>query len=123
VSKGENKNLRVVPVTDLQSGIREILKYIVKPSDIKQFSTNHLAQIEELHKHKMVSTTGEFHKFVKVYRQREKPSSIESESEVARIELCVGDACPVCQKPLYELQMPVKQLIIFAQDIEQSQKE
>ncbi len=123
VSRAENKNLKIRPVTDLKAGVREILKYIVKPSDIKQFSTNHLAQIEELHKHKMVSTTGEFHKFVKAYRQREKSSLIESESETVRTDLCVGDACPKCQKPLYELQMPIKQLIIFAQDIEQSQKE
>lgn len=114
VSRGENKNLKVVPVTNLQSSIREILKYIVKPSDIKRFSTAHLAQIEELHKHKMVATTGEFHKFVKLYRQREKLPEPESEA----VELSVGDACPVCQKPLYEQQMPVAQLIVFAQDIE-----
>ncbi len=119
VSKGENKNLKVVPVTDLQLGIREILKYIVKPSDIKQFSTNHLAQIEELHKHKMVSTTGEFHKFVKAYRQNEK-SLVKPESETVQKGLSVGDACPVCQKPLYELQMPVTQLIVYAQDIERT---
>ncbi len=123
VSRGENKNLKIRPVTDLQAGVREILKYIVKPSDIKQFSTNHLAEVEELRKHKMVSTTGEFHKFVKAYRQREESSLIESESEVVRTDLCVGGACPKCQKPLYELQMPIRQLIIFAQDIEQSQKE
>jgi plasmid rolling circle replication initiator protein Rep len=119
VSRGENKNLKVIPVINLQSSIREILKYIVKPSDIKRFSTTHLAQIEELHKHKMISTTGEFHKFVKSYRQRERLPEPESKT----VELSVGDACPVCQKPLYELQMPIKQLIILAQDIERCSKE
>ncbi len=118
VSRGENKNLKIRPVTDLKAGVREILKYIVKPSDIKQFSTNHLAQVEELRKHKMVSTTGEFHKFVKAYRQSEKSSVVKPESEMVQKELCVGDACPMCQKPLYEQQMPVAQLIVFAQDIE-----
>jgi plasmid rolling circle replication initiator protein Rep len=118
VSRGENKNLKIRPVTDLQAGVREILKYIVKPSDIKQFSTNHLAEVEELHKHKMVSTTGDFHKFVKAYRQSEKSSGVKPESEIIRKELCVGDACPMCQKPLYEQQMPISRLIVFAQDIE-----
>jgi plasmid rolling circle replication initiator protein Rep len=116
VSKGENKNLRIRPVTDLRVGIREILKYIVKPSDIQQFSTNHLSEIEELRKHKMVSTTGDFHKFVKAYRETEPQP--ESELETAQ-DPCAGDACPICQKPLYERQMPVKELIIYVRDIEQ----
>jgi plasmid rolling circle replication initiator protein Rep len=117
VSKGENKNLKIRLVTDLRVGIREILKYIVKPSDIKQFSTNHLSEIEELRKHKMISTTGEFHKFATAYRGTEEQP--ESEFEVGQ-ELRAGDACPVCQKPLHERQMPVKELIIYVRDIEQS---
>jgi plasmid rolling circle replication initiator protein Rep len=116
VSKGENKNLKIRPVMNLQTGLREVLKYIVKPSDIKQFSTNHLSQIEELRKHKMVSTTGEFHKFVKSYREPVREPELEL--EMAQ-ELRVGDACPVCQKPLHERQMPVKELIIYARNIEQ----
>jgi hypothetical protein len=116
VSKGENKNLRIRPVTDLQAGIREVLKYIVKPSDIKQFSTTHLSEIEELRKHKMVSTTGDFHKFVKAYRETEQQPELQLEAPQS---LCVGDACPVCQEPLYERQMPIKELIVYVRDIEQ----
>jgi DNA repair exonuclease SbcCD ATPase subunit len=116
VSKGENKNLKIRPVTNLQTGLREVLKYIVKPSDIKQFSTNHLSEIEELRKHKMISTTGDFHKFAKAHRETEQQP--ESELEAAQ-NPCAGDACPVCQKPLYELQMPVKELIVYVRDIEQ----
>jgi hypothetical protein len=117
VSKGENRNLKIRPVKDLRVGIREVLKYIVKPSDIKQFSTSHLSEIEELRKHKMISTTGDFHKFVKAYRETNQ----EPESELETVQnSCAGDACPVCQKPLYELQMPIKQLIVYVRDIEQS---
>ncbi len=117
VSKGENKNLRIRPVTDLRAGIREILKYIVKPSDIKQFSVNHLSEIEELRKHKMVSTTGDFNKFVKAYREVEQQPEVELESSQ---NLCAGDDCPICQKPLYERQMPIKELIVYVRDIEQA---
>ena len=121
VSKGENRNLKIIPVNNLKVGITEVLKYIVKPSDIKQFSTGHLSQIEELRKHKMVSTTGEFHKFVKAYRQIEKQPQLEPET--AQKELCVGDACPICQEPLHERQMPIKELIVYARSIEQQRKE
>jgi hypothetical protein len=117
VSKGENKNLKIIPVINLQTGIREVLKYIVKPSDIKKFSTDHLSQIEELRKHRMISTTGEFHKFVKVYRERVKQAQLEPET--AQEQLCVGDACPICQEPLHERQMLIKELIIYARNIEQ----
>jgi hypothetical protein len=121
VSKGENKNLRVVPVTNLQKGLAEILTYVIKPLDIQKLSTVHLAEVEELHKHKMLATTGEFHKFVKAYRKARKEAEIEPATE--RETLNAGDACPLCEMPLYELQMPVRQLIIFAQDIERQRKE
>jgi hypothetical protein len=117
VSKGENKNLKIRPVIDLQAGIREILKYIVKPSDIKQFSTTHLSEIEQLRKHKMVSTTGGFHNFVKAYRETEQEAELQLEIPQ---RICVGDACPVCQEPLYERQMPIKELIVYVRDIEQA---
>jgi hypothetical protein len=125
VSKGENKNLKIIPVTNLQKGLVEILTYVIKPLDIKKLSTNHLSEIEELQKHKMFATTGDFYKFVKVYRdeQRKVSDKAESVSETAYQSLSAGDACPKCQKPLYELQMPIKQLIIFAQDIEQQRNE
>jgi plasmid rolling circle replication initiator protein Rep len=117
VSNGENKNLKIRPVIDLQNGLREVLKYVVKPQDIAKFSTKHLAEIEELHKSKMVSTSGEFHKFVKAHRKEQK--SLENEPQTEQKSSRVGEPCSKCKKPLYELQMPIKQLIIFAQDIEQ----
>jgi hypothetical protein len=121
VSKGENKNLRIIPVTNLQKGLSEILTYVIKPLDIQKLSSVHLAEVEELHKHKMFATTGEFHKFVRAYRKAQKEAEIQPTTE--RETLKAGDACPDCEKPLYELQMPIKQLIIFAQGIEQQRKE
>jgi plasmid rolling circle replication initiator protein Rep len=125
VSKGENKNLRVVPVTNLQKGLAEILTYVIKPLDIQKLSAVNLFEVEELHKHKMFATTGDFHKFVKAYRKAEKEAQKEAEIQptIERETLKAGDTCPDCEKPLYELQMPIKQLIIFAQDIERQRKE
>jgi hypothetical protein len=65
----------------------------------------------------MISTTGDFHKFVKMYREIEQQS--ESVLEVTQSP-CVGDACPICQQPLYERQMPIRELILYVRDIEQS---
>ena len=121
VSNGENKNLKVIPVTNLQKGLAEILTYVIKPLDIRKLSTSHLSEIEELHKHKMLSSTGDFHKFVKEYRQAQE--NVEKQPTTEPETLCEGDACPVCKKPLYELQMPITRLIIFASDLERQREQ
>jgi plasmid rolling circle replication initiator protein Rep len=110
VSNGENKNLKIVPVTDIKKGVRELLKYVCAPQNIEQFTVEHLAQIEELHRCKMTSTFGDFHKFVTDYRAKEKQTVEEPVEE--RTELCEGDACPTCQKPLKSYRKPIETIII-----------
>lgn len=116
VSDGENKNLKIVPVTDVKSGLRELLKYICKPLDIQKFTVGHLAEVEELHRVKMTSTFGDFHKFVSEYRAKQRDA--EQEPEPQKEELREGDDCPKCQKPLFTLRKPIETVIIELQELE-----
>jgi hypothetical protein len=116
VSKGENKNLKIIPVTDIRNGLKEVLGYCVKPQDIQEFSVNHLAQVEDLHRCKMLSTFGDFNEFAKEYREAQKQAKNKPQADYK--PLAVGDACPICQKALYEIQKPIGQLIIIAQGME-----
>jgi plasmid rolling circle replication initiator protein Rep len=86
VSNGENKNLKIVPVTDVKSGLRELIKYVCAPSDIQKFTVEHLAEVEELHRVKMTSTFGDFNKFVTAFRA-EEPEQPEKEPETQKEEL------------------------------------
>lgn len=116
VSNGENKNLKVVPVTDVKSGLRELLKYICKPLDIRKFTVGHLAEVEELHRVKMTSTFGDFHKFVSSYRAEQEQT--EEEPLEQKEELKEGDDCPKCKKPLFTLRKPIETVIVELQELE-----
>jgi hypothetical protein len=120
VSDGENKNLKLMPVTDLKNALREVLKYQVKPQSIENLTTERLSEVEGLHHSRMTSTSGDFHTFVADYRHRQKIASDNVEKEPQTAQKVLGDAdhCPLCSKPLYDLPMPVKAAIIFIQQIE-----
>jgi plasmid rolling circle replication initiator protein Rep len=90
VSNGENKNLKIVPVTDVKNGLRELIKYVCKPSDIQKFTVEHLAEVEELHRVKMTSTFGDFNKFVTAFRA-EEPEQPEKEPETPKEELKLSE--------------------------------
>ncbi len=120
VSDGENKNLKLMPVTDLKNALREVLKYQVKPQSIENLTPERLSEVEGLHHSRMTSASGDFHTFVKDYRHRQKLASDNLEKEPQTAQKVLGDAdhCPLCLKPLYDLPMPVKAAIIFIQQIE-----
>lgn len=120
VSDGENKNLKVIPVTDLKNSLREILKYQVKPQSIDNFTVERLAEIEELRHSRMTFASGEFHSFVKAYRKEQKSASdnVIKLPQTAHRSPSIGEPCSVCEKPLYGLPMPVKASIIFIRDVE-----
>jgi plasmid rolling circle replication initiator protein Rep len=116
VSNGENKNLKIVPITDVKSGLKELLKYVCAPQDIQQFTVEHLREVEELHRCKMHSTFGDFLTFVADYRAKEK--EVEKEPVEKKTELKAGDPCPTCQKALIVRQMPIETAIIHIRELE-----
>jgi hypothetical protein len=120
VSNGENRNLRVIPVTDLKNALREVLKYQVKPQSIDNLTAERLLEAEELRHSRMTSASGEFHSFVKAHRREQKLVSENAriEPQTARKTLEIGEPCPLCEKPLYAVQMPAKHSIIFIRAIE-----
>lgn len=120
VSNGENRNFKLIPVTDLKNALREVLKYQVKPQSIDNLTTERLLEGDELRHTRMTSTSGEFHAFVKAHRREQKLVSENAriEPQITRKTLQIGEPCPLCEKPLYALQMPVKNSIIFIRAIE-----
>ena len=120
VSNGENKNFKLIPVTDLKNALKEVLKYQVKPQSIDNLTAERLSEIEGLRHCRMTSASGEFHSFVKAYRQEQKllSDNAKIEPQTVQKKLAIGEPCPVCEKPLYALQMPAKDSIIFIRAIE-----
>ncbi len=111
---GDSNVLQLDRVTDLQSGMREVIKYISKPLDINTFSTSHIKQFIEIKGKRMFSAFGEFAEFCKTF----EPSDNESGSGEERVDYCEGDCCPVCSDPLFEIPMSVEELIGFARRLE-----
>jgi hypothetical protein len=120
VSNGENENFKLIPVTDLKNALREVLKYQVKPQSIDNLTVERLSEAEGLRHSRMTSASGDFHTFAKAYRREQKMLSDNAkiEPQTAQKSLEIGEACPICEKPLYALQMPVRDSIIFIKAIE-----
>ena len=120
VSNGENKNFKLIPITDLKQALREVLKYQVKPQSIDSLTVERLSEAEGLRHSRMTSASGDFHTFAKAYRREQKMLSDNAkiEAQTAQKSSEIGEACPVCEKPLYAVQMPVRDSIIFIRAIE-----
>ncbi len=113
---GDSVNLRLDRVKDIESGLREVVKYISKPQDIDNFGTKEIIEFLELKGQRMFGVFGEFAKFCRTY---EKPSDNDgNESEENYSGYCEGDACPICENPLFELVLTVKELISFTKRLE-----
>jgi hypothetical protein len=109
---GDSVNLRLDRVKDLSSGLREVVKYISKPLDIEKFGVKQIIEFLELKNQRMFGAFGEFGKFCRTY---EKPSdNQETDEKDYEPKKC----CPICEKPLFNAVMTIKQLIIFEKKLE-----
>ena len=109
VSKG-SENLRLDRITDLESGLAEVVKYISKPIDVQKFGPSHMRQFMRLKGARMCGAFGEFSRFCRV-KQDEEPDAAEFTN------YCQGDACPICEDPLFELRLTTAELIDFSRQI------
>ncbi len=107
------KNLNIKLIDDLNSGLRECIKYISKPMPAETLERSHVSEILELKGAQMINTFGEFRKFV---REFELP---EPEPE-QRQKLEAGDCCPSCNKQLFEKTVTTEELIEFHRRVETS---
>ena len=106
---GDSHVLRLDKVTGLETGLREICKYLSKPADISKFGVKQISEILKLKGARMFGTFGEFGKFCREYEE----SATDNENEFEG--LSEGDICPCgCGEKLIREVMTVDELIAFA---------
>jgi plasmid rolling circle replication initiator protein Rep len=103
VSPGaKNLNLKLIDGKDgIESGLREVIKYISKPIPADNLTLDSVKQVLELKGLRMLDTFGEFRAFCRDY---EIPEDENADIEAGRQEFVAGECCPCdgCDKPLFE---------------------
>jgi hypothetical protein len=110
------ENLNIRRINDLESGLRECVKYISKPIDVHKFEKKHLLELLKLKGKNMIGAFGEFRKFCT------KHILVESGVEQERERLEPGQCCPRCDKGLYYVTLSADELIAFHRRIEQVER-
>jgi hypothetical protein len=109
---GDSHVLRLDKITDISSGLREVVKYISKPLDIEKFGLSHIKQFLEIKGARMFGAFGEFAKFCRIFEPSDNAESPEAGA------FCEGECCPICEKPLFELVLTVRELVEFTKRLE-----
>jgi plasmid rolling circle replication initiator protein Rep len=112
VGGGENFYLR--PITDIERGLKEVLKYVAKPLDIDRFTSDNLREFLQMKGARFIDTFGEFRKFSSSFEVDET----EDDAELINHDLVEGAPCPDCSQPLFEMYMDEKQYIKFLESLE-----
>jgi hypothetical protein len=103
------ENLNIKMLKDLETGLREAIKYVSKPIDVDKFEINHLSELLEVKGKRMIDTFGDFRKFC---LKHELPK-VEKEE---RVKVEVGQCCSRCDATgvhnvLFQLSMTHRELI------------
>jgi hypothetical protein len=95
------KNLNIKLIDGLESGLREVIKYISKPIPADDLTLDSVKQVLQLKGLRMLDTFGEFRAFCRDY---EIPEIDTPEIEAGKQEFVTGECCPCdgCGKPLFE---------------------
>jgi hypothetical protein len=83
------KNLNIKRLKDLESGLREAIKYVSKPVDVDTFEIEHLSELLEVKRKRMIDTFGGFRKFC---LSHELPEVKKEE----RVKVEAGQCCSRC---------------------------
>ena len=98
----------------IAAGVREALKYTVKPASIDNFSPDHLRQLLAMKKHRMFEAFGEFKKFVRGYTP--------GPDDLAALEMTpkgnAGGLCSTCGEVLFDVPLTDRELPDFLERIE-----
>ncbi len=108
------KNLNIKLIDDLESGLKECLKYISKPIPADKLKRSHVKELLELSGQRMIDTFGSFRKFCQTHEL--PPDETEK-----REKLEAGQCCPNCESKsnlLFSLTMTERQLIDFYKRLE-----
>jgi hypothetical protein len=102
---GDSVNFRIDRVTDVKSGLGEVLKYISKPLDAEKFKVEHLKQVLNLKGQRLFSAFGAFRKFAASFVAPEKETQPEAERTLD------NGNCPYCSQPLFSIMLGIHGLI------------
>jgi len=119
---GGGENLRLTQIPDISKGLREVLKYIAKPIDIGNFTSDNLRDILDMGKKHFFGTFGgEFRKFNKGFNEgdySELFSDLEMPVDVSDLE--EGHPCPDCGDELFQIRQSERGYIKFLELLESS---
>jgi hypothetical protein len=108
------------PITDIAAGLREVVKYVSKPLDIRRFGAEDLKEFLGLKNMRMFGTFGEFRDFCKDFEPSDNDAAAVGDLESLSRDLVEGCACPQCNQPLFDLRMSAKELPQFYEQAESS---
>jgi len=116
---GDSHVLNLKPILDIASGLREVVKYVSKPLDIRRFGAEDLREFLKLKNMRMFGTFGEFRDFCKGFEPSDNDEAMSELESLAR-DLVEGCACPQCNAPLFDLRLSKGELPQFYEQIESS---
>ncbi len=102
---GDSVNFKIDRVTDIKSGLFELVKYISKPLDAENYKANHLKQVLDLKAQRLFSTFGAFRKFAASFEVPEKETQVTAEQTLE------NGNCPHCSQPLFSLMLGIREQI------------
>jgi diadenosine tetraphosphate (Ap4A) HIT family hydrolase len=117
---GDSHVLHLKPILDLAAGLREVVKYVSKPLDIRRFGAADLKEFLGLKNMRMFGTFGEFRDFCKDFEPSDNEGAAVGELESLARDLVEGCACPQCSEPLFDLRMSKGELPQFYEQMESS---
>lgn len=112
---GDSHILRLDRITDLSSGLLEVVKYISKPLDIGRFGKEDLTDFLKLKNMRLFGTIGDYRKFSRDFTPSDN-DAVPGEPDFSH--LSEGCACPHCDEPLFDLRMSAGELVGFYERIE-----
>jgi hypothetical protein len=115
---GDSHVLNLKPISDIAAGLREVVKYVSKPLDIRRFGAEDLREFLKLKNMRMFGTFGEFRDFCKAFDPSDNDGDEASELDGLSRDLVEGCACPKCAAPLFELRLSKNDLVRFYEGIE-----
>jgi diadenosine tetraphosphate (Ap4A) HIT family hydrolase len=115
---GDSHVLNLKPILDIAAGLREVVKYVSKPLDVRRFGADDLREFLKLKNMRMFGTFGEFREFCKGFDRSDNDGDEVSELEKANRDLTEGCACPKCNAPLFDLRLSSDELLRFYEGIE-----
>ena len=107
--------LLIERLTDLESGLREVFKYVTKVDD--KLTAPKLKEILDAKGMKLFGTFGKFRNFATKFNRLHR-SDNEVEEEAEKLKVAEGGNCPHCSQLLFELRMSDAGYVNFLKETE-----